>query len=132
MGNCALLDALAELRFGDAVELLKSSGFPVNPNCEYKWKDSKTCFPCGSHSPGPNERDFGDVRESTMSALCLAIRARKTWAANGRVSGEGLQESEVLPVIELLLTLGADVDGDCVEVHTHGSWGAETCSKKPL
>jgi len=67
-----------------------------------------------------------------MSALCLAIRARKTWAANGRVSGEGLQESEVLPVIELLLALGADVDGSCVEVHTHGSWAAETCAKKPL
>merc|ERR1711970_832132 len=67
-----------------------------------------------------------------MSALCLAIRARKTWAASGKIRGEGLPEPEVLPIVELLLTLGADVEGSCVEVHTCGSWPAETSSKTPL
>lgn len=127
--NCALLDALAERRFDTAAEVLNSSGFPVDPNCVYKWTSNLRGWLCG----GPDARkNFGDVRESTTSALSLAIRARKTWDTQGRISGDGLEESAVLPIIRSLLDLGADVHGASVEVHTCGSWPAETESKTPL
>mmetsp|Transcript_95070 Transcript_95070/g.174110 ORF Transcript_95070/g.174110 Transcript_95070/m.174110 type:complete len:298 (+) Transcript_95070:60-953(+) len=123
--NCALLDALREKRFADAVEVLSSSGFPVDPNRIYKWKSDLRSFLNGG-------RDFGDVKDSSMSALCLAVRARKTWGPRGQIAGEGLPESEVYPVIESLLSLGANVEGICHEVFTQGSWTDIVENKTPL
>lgn len=125
--NCALLDALVEHRMNDALELIKSFGFPIDPNCIYHFRCSKTsCMTLG--------RECLDVRERTEQCLALAIRARKAWNNAGETCGEGVSEELVMPVVQELLKLKADVNGVAEEIHSQGSWicSADPDTKTPL
>jgi len=128
--NCALLDALVEHRLDDALEVVNSFGFPVDPNCVYHWR-------CGKGSCMGLGRACLDVKERNEQCLGLAIRARNVvWDGVGignQISREGASEELVIPVVQELLKLKADVNGVAEEVHSQGSWGGEgTDTKTPL
>lgn len=122
--NCALLDALQEGRVQDALDVMSSSGFPIDPNCVHRWQD-----------PGPgflsNGRDFHDVRESADPALSLAIKMRKTWNSQGKPMSDRISEADIVPVVEELLQLKADANAMTSDILTCGSWGSECLAKSP-
>jgi len=111
--NCILLDALKERRLQDALEIMRSAGFPVDPNCVDRLR---------------SEQDDG----LSDTALSLAVRARKQWDAGGQIVGEGAPEEAVRPVIEKLLEMGADIDGASLEIESCGSWPAIQFMLSPL
>jgi hypothetical protein len=123
--NCILLEALKERRLQDALDIMCSSGFPVEPNCVHNCRSQQgheltvTHF-IGGHSV--RKRVPSDVRDQSETALSLAVRARKQWNAKGEIVGEGASEDEVIPVIQKLLALGADVDAVSLEFESCGSW----------
>jgi len=113
--NCTLHSALLEHRMSDALEVIQSFGFPVDPNSVHHWRCSKApCTSCG--------RDCLDIKERSEPCLALAVRARKRWNDKGEISGAGASEESVIPVVQELLKLRADVNGVAEEVHTQGSW----------
>jgi hypothetical protein len=122
--NCVLLDALQEGRVQDALDVMGSSGFPIDPNCVRRWQD-----------PGPgflsNGRDFHDVRESADPALSLAIKMRKTWNRQGEPMCDRINEADIVLVVEELLHLKADPNSTTSDILTCGSWGSDCLAKSP-
>eukprot|EP00928_Gymnodinium_smaydae_P037528 TRINITY_DN2602_c0_g2_i2.p1 TRINITY_DN2602_c0_g2~~TRINITY_DN2602_c0_g2_i2.p1 ORF type:complete len:421 (-),score=71.92 TRINITY_DN2602_c0_g2_i2:367-1629(-) len=124
--NCAFLEALQEGKLDEAMNLLDSSGAPVDPNCSGSFRhDGRSFLEQGG-------RDFGDIRSARTPALCTAVMARCTWSPAGQVTGELADDESVVRVVERLLALGASVDEMNTEVHTCGSWPAENVSKTAL
>jgi hypothetical protein len=132
--NCILLDALKERRLQDAMDVMCSGGFPVEPNCVDHWRTKQDDEPRvtvfrGGHSIPKEPSDGPDKNET---ALSLAVRARKKWNAKGEIVGEGASEVDVMPVIQKLLELGANVEGVSLEVETCGSWPSFQLMISPL
>jgi len=123
--NCALVDALYERRMQDALDIMRTNGFPINPNSVRRWNCPKQCFLNGG-------RDFHDIMETFDPALSLAIKAQKQWDSKGNICGEGVGDEEVVPVVKELLYLRADANATNVDVHTCGSWPCTRTTKSPL
>ena len=82
--NVTMLDHIVSGRMQEALEVLESPGFPVDPNCCHHWRTTKSGWHCGGmHTTPRGMRHFGEVKEKTESALVLAVRcaavAGSTW-----------------------------------------------------
>mmetsp|Transcript_153505 Transcript_153505/g.272236 ORF Transcript_153505/g.272236 Transcript_153505/m.272236 type:complete len:424 (+) Transcript_153505:147-1418(+) len=132
--NCAFMEALREGKLDEAMNVLDSSGVPVDPNCFGSFRHEGRGFLAG----GPGARDFGDIRSAKTPALCMAVMARCRWSPAGEVIGELANESvksidaSVVRVVERLLAMGASLDISEDEVLTCGSWPEQTVNKTAL
>lgn len=123
--NEAFLEALREGKLDEAMNLLDSSGAPVDPNCTGSFDHAGASFLSGG-------RKFADIRTARTPALCMAVMARCTWDSQGRVIGQLADGASVVRVVERLLAMGASVDELRNEVLTCGSWPDERTSKTAL
>lgn len=123
--NCELVEALHERRMQDALDIIRSSGFPIDPNGMHRWSCPRPGFLSGG-------RDFHDVKETMQPALTVALKARRQWDSAGKVCGDGACEDEVALAVEELIRARADVNISSTDIHTCGSWPDTSSIKSPL
>jgi len=130
--NCAFTEALRQGKLDEAMEVLDSSGVPVDPNCVGSFAHEGPGCPWNPGPPPPGGREFGDIRSATMPALCMAVMARCVWSPKGEVTGDRADDTSVVRVVERLLAMGASVDEFENEVRTCGSWPSTNMNKTAL
>ena len=113
-----MLELIIAGRPREALEVLRSTGCPVDANCVHHWRDTSEMF--GTHS----SREPGEKKETTYSALTLAVKFA------GTVKDKAGVREDAVELVKTLLEKGADPNFMNDEVYTGGSW-PDTTSHTP-
>jgi hypothetical protein len=118
--NIQMLELIIAGRPREALEVLLSTGFPVDANCVHHWRDTSEMF--GTHS----SREPGEKKETTYSALTLAVKFA------GTVKDKAGVREDAVELVKTLLEKGADPNFEDTEVYSGGSWADTISHPTPL
>lgn len=124
----AFLEALAACRFGEATEILKSSGFSIDPNCVRKGSMEKNVAvsdsPCSYRLPALTVAMISGMEHAVESGIRISPDKIQAWMS---------REKEVCEIVKFLIQNRADVnavgdeDQDC-----ESAGGVTVHGKTPL
>jgi hypothetical protein len=118
--NIQMLELIIAGRPREALEVLLSTGFPVDANCVHHWRDTSPMF--GTHS----NREPGEMSSSAYSALTLAAKFA------GEVKDKAGVREDAVELVKTLLEKGADPNFEDTEVYSGGSWTDTISHPTPL